>query len=918
MAFLTPEVQVVNNLQGCLGLNLGSLNFYLNEVQWLSMKNVIKIKGAREHNLKNIDLEIPKNKLVVFCGVSGSGKSSLAVDTLFAEGQRRYVQSLNTYARQFLGVASKPDVDQIDGLSPAIAIDQKGLSHNPRSTVGTATEVYDYLRLLFAKVGIPNCPSCGRPIERQTPQEVAGQIYQKVRNFVSAEGKARFLILSPLVRDKKGEFSQLFENLAKKGFQKVRIDDQFYFLDEDIVLIRTNRHNISVVVDKINLTAGPKNKKEFIKRLVDDIEISFELSDGLAILSQVNDKSFDFPERPKEYEDKLFSRRFNCPHCQISLPPIRPRLFSFNSPLGACPRCRGLGVVLKPDLDQVSRKKGKKIERRYLTTKSDSLRRHLEKYMVKQVCPDCQGARLKPEPLSVLVEKKNIAEVADLPLDKLAEWLKSLRHSDELHRKKIAEIIMSELEARVDFLISVGVNYLTLSREATTLSAGEAQRINLASQLGTGLTGVLYILDEPTVGLHPHDTDRLIKTLKKLRDLGNTVILVEHDENVLKKSDYLIEFGPWAGKKGGEIVCQQTPSDLIGNKNSLTGNYLSGRKKVKRMGQVNVDNLENWLRIVGCGEHNLKDLTVSFPLGAMSVVAGVSGSGKSTLIKDTLYPALKREIYGHFHRQAGRFESLSGFERLERALIVDQSPIGKTSRSNPATYIGVFDDIRDLFAETKEARLKGFTKSHFSFNVKKGRCPRCEGRGEIEIKMEFLPDVSIKCEECEGARYKEAVLEVDYKGKNIADILAMTVEEAAEFFAKHPKIKSKLELLSNIGLGYLQLGQISPTLSGGEAQRLKLARELVKKRNKSTIYLLDEPTTGLHYADLEKLLAVLRKLIQRGHTVIIIEHNLEIINQADWVVELGPTGGQKGGHLIAEGTPLDLKNNDDSITGRYL
>ncbi len=878
----------------------------------------IKIKGAREHNLKNIDLEIPKNKLVVFCGVSGSGKSSLAMDTLFAEGQRRYVQSLDTYARQFLGVASKPDVDQIDGLSPAIAIDQKGLSHNPRSTVGTATEVYDYLRLLYAKVGVPNCPSCGRPIERQTPREVAEQIFKQVHELIAVEGKSRFMILSPVVRTKKGEFTKLFENLAKKGFQQVRIDNQFYFLDEDIVLIRTNRHDISVVVDKINLTKQPKSKKDFIKRLIDDIEISFELSDGLAVLSKVKDSSFDFPDRPKDTEDKLFSRRFNCPHCQISLPPLRPRLFSFNSPLGACPNCRGLGVVLRPDLDQVSAKKGRKIERRYLTTKSDSLRRHLEKYMVKKTCPECNGARLKKEPLAVYINQKNIADVSDLSLEELSKWLDGLKNSGDLRHQKIADVIVSELESRVNFLISVGVNYLTLSREATTLSAGEAQRINLASQLGTGLTGVLYILDEPTVGLHPHDTDRLITTLKKLRDLGNTVILVEHDESVLNQSDYLIEFGPWAGKKGGKVVNAQPPKELKDNKNSLTGNYLSGRKKVKDMGQVNVDEIESWLEIAGCREHNLKDLAVRFPLGAMSVVAGVSGSGKSTLIKDTLYPALKREIYGHFHQQAGEFNTLKGFENIQRALIVDQSPIGRTSRSNPATYIGVFDEIRDLFAEIKESKLKGFTKSHFSFNVKKGRCPRCDGRGEIEIKMEFLPDVSVKCEECEGARYKESVLEVDYKGKNIADVLDMTVEEAEEFFAKLPKIKSKLELLSNIGLGYLELGQISPTLSGGEAQRLKLARELVKKRNKPTIYLLDEPTTGLHYADLEKLLAVLRKLIDRGHTIVIIEHNLEIIKQADWVVELGPTGGADGGHLIAEGTPLDLKNNDDSITGKYM
>jgi len=685
------------------------------------MKNTIKIKGAREHNLKDIDLEIPKNKLIVFCGVSGSGKSSLAMDTLFAEGQRRYVQSLNTYARQFLGVASKPDVDQIDGLSPAIAIDQKGLSHNPRSTVGTATEVYDYLRLLYAKVGVPNCPSCGRPIERQTPKDVSEQILEQVENEISTAGKARFLILSPVVQSKKGEFSQLLENLSKKGFQQVRIDDQFFFLDEDIALIRTNRHDISVVVDKINLTTKPDNQEKFLSRMVDNIEISFELSNGLAILSQVKDSSFDFPDRPKETEDQLFSRRFNCPHCQVSLPPLRPRLFSFNSPLGACPNCRGLGMVLRADLDQVSPKKGRKIERRYLTTQSESLRSHLEKYMIKQTCPECNGARLKKEPLAVYVAGKNIAEVANFSLDELLNWLQGLNDSEALRYQEIADVIVSELKTRVEFLISVGVDYLTLSREATTLSAGEAQRINLASQLGTGLTGVLYILDEPTVGLHPHDTGQLIKTLKKLRDLGNTVILVEHDEGVLNQADYLIEFGPGAGKKGGKVVNTQPPKDLKTSKNSLTGKYLSGREKVKNLGRVDIDQVENWLEINGCREHNLKDLSIKFPLGAMSVVAGVSGSGKSTLIKDTLHPALKREVYGHFHQQSGEFNTLKGFENLQRVLIVDQSPIGRTSRSNPATYIGVFDDIRDLFAETKEAKLKGFTKSHFSFNVKEGR-----------------------------------------------------------------------------------------------------------------------------------------------------------------------------------------------------
>ncbi|MBU2592268.1 MAG: excinuclease ABC subunit UvrA [Patescibacteria group bacterium] len=884
----------------------------------MTEQDEIIIRGAREHNLQDINLSIPKNKLVVFCGVSGSGKSSLAFDTLFAEGQRRYVESLSTYARQFLGIAPKPDVDQIKGLSPAIAIDQKGLSHNPRSTVGTVTEIYDYLRLLFAKAGNPVCPSCGRPIERQTPLQVAKQISEQATGLIASEGKARFLIMSPVVRDKRGEFTKLFQNLLGKGFRKARIDGHFYGLNEDIFLIRTNRHNIDLVIDKINLSAIPKDQKEFLGRLTDSVEMAFELSEGLAILSRVEDVGFDFPEKPKKTTDQLFSRRFSCPACRISLPPILPRLFSFNSPLGACSRCRGLGSILKVDPNRVSYHQSRRIEAQFFQTESDFIRKKLESLMIRETCPDCLGGRLNKEALSVLIDSKNISHVSGLALDEFSKWISGLlKKIEEVSQKEVVEIIIREIESRINFLIAVGVDYLSLSRDATSLSTGEAQRIRLASQLGTGLTGVLYILDEPTVGLHPRDTGRLIDTLKDLRDLGNTVIVVEHDQSVLESADFLVEFGPGAGKEGGKIVTSGLPGQFKKNTKSLTAAYLSGRKKVKKAKNKKTV-LKDWLTLRGCRQYNLKNLTVKFPLKTLTVVAGVSGSGKSTLIEGTLYPALSKTVYGHFHRTAGDYDSIDGSRGIERILVVDQSPIGKTSRSNPATYIGVFDDIRDLFALTKEAKVRGFTKSQFSFNVEGGRCPRCQGQGAIQVKMEFLPDVWVACEECNGSRFKESVLDVDYKDKSIADVLKMTVDEAAEFFANHRRIFPKLALLKEIGLGYLELGQISPTLSGGESQRLKLARELVKRSNKQMVYLLDEPTTGLHFADLEKLLTVLRKLVDAGHTVVVIEHNPEIIRQADWIVELGPEGGGKGGYLIAQGTPEQIKKNKDSVTGRFI
>lgn len=882
-------------------------------------KNQVAIKGAREHNLKNINLSFPKDKLVVFCGVSGSGKSSLAFDTLFAEGQRRYVQSLSTYARQFLGVAPKPDVDQIEGLSPAIAIDQKGLSHNPRSTVGTVTEIYDYLRLLFAKTGTPVCPSCSRPIERQTPIQVAKQVLDQVKNLLAVEGKARFLILSPVVRDKRGEFTKLLKNLSGKGFRSVRIDGHFYGLEEDFLLIRTNRHNIDVVIDQIELSRPPKSEKEFLGRVTDSIEMAFDLSEGLAISARVDDAGFDFPKKPKKVTDTFFSRRFSCPHCRISLPPIQPRLFSFNSPLGACPRCRGLGSVLKVNPERVTSDQINRIEAQFFQTESEFIRKKLESLMIREICPECIGARLNKEALSVLVDDKNISQLANMSLQIFSDWISDLmKQTNQLPQKEVVQIIIKEISARVDFLIAVGVDYLTLDRSATTLSTGEAQRIRLASQLGTGLSGVLYILDEPTVGLHPKDTKRLIKTLKKLRDLGNTVVVVEHDELVLDNADFLVEFGPGAGKKGGKVVTFGTPTSFKKEKDSLTASYLAGKKKILSIGDKSDISVKKWATITGCRQYNLKNISVRFPLEALTVIAGVSGSGKSTLVTDILYPALARNIHGRFHKLSGEHDSIDGIQEIKRVLVVDQSPIGKTSRSNPATYIGIFDTIREVFALTKEARVRGFTKSHFSFNVDGGRCPRCRGQGSIQVKMDFLPDVWVTCEECHGNRFKEAVLDIDYKDKNIADILKMTVSEAVVFFTNHQKIFSKLSLLKEIGLGYLKLGQISPTLSGGESQRLKLARELVKKSTKKTVYLLDEPTTGLHFADLEKLLAVLRKLVLAGHTVVVIEHHPEIIRQADWVLELGPEGGEKGGYLIAQGSPEQIKKNKDSVTGKYI
>lgn len=879
---------------------------------------VIKVVGAKEHNLQNINLEIPKGKLVVFSGVSGSGKSSLAMDTLYAEGQRRYVESLSSYARQFLGMMRRPEVDTIEGLSPAIAIDQKGLSHNPRSTVGTVTEIYDYLRVLYARIGHPHCPNCGREIGRQTAAGITKQVMKTLREKVAQEKTARYLILAPVARDKRGEFGQLFQNLRKKGFEQVRIDGRIYFLWEDLVLIKTNRHNIEVVTDRINLVKK-FDEKEIGQRVLDAVEIALDLSDGFVILAEVQDKGFVMPDKPEKMEDKLFSNRLACPECNLSLAEVEPRLFSFNAPQGACPECHGLGAKLKVDRSRVSPWRADQLEAQYYNTASDAVREEIERLMIRETCPACGGKRLRPEALGITIDQKSIAEVSGLALENLLDWINGLQAKVESAlEREVSLPIVKEISARLNFLIAVGVEYLTLDRPAATLSVGEAQRIRLASQIGTGLTGVLYVLDEPTVGLHQRDTQRLIGTLKKLRDLGNTVIVVEHDPEVLEAADWVVDFGPWAGKNGGLVVAAATPADLKKDGASLTGKYLSGKKKVAPANSGILLPERQYLTLTGCQEHNLKDLTVKFPLNHLVGVTGVSGSGKSTLIHETLYPAIKKALEPYFREKPGQFDTIEGTEVVHHVYLVDQRPIGRTSRSNPATYTGVFSEIRDLFTQTQEAHLRGFGKGHFSFNVTGGRCEACKGQGVIRIEMQFLPDVWVTCEECGGTRFKNEILEVEYKEKNIHEVLKMTIDEAMDFFKAFPKITSRLKVMQRIGLGYLELGQPSPTLSGGESQRLKLARELVRTSVEHTLYLLDEPTTGLHFADVEKLLVILRELVDKGNSVIVIEHNLDVIRNADWLIDLGPEGGEKGGQIVVEGTPREVAAHKDSWTGRYL
>ena len=881
--------------------------------------NTITIKGAREHNLKNINLAIPKNKLVVFTGVSGSGKSSLAFDTLYAEGQRRYVESLSSYARQFLQVSHRPDVDLIEGLSPAIAIDQKAISSNPRSTVGTVTEIYDYLRLLFARVGHPHCPSCGREISQQSLQQIVDQLLTEIRLEAQQKGVAKAYILSPVVKQKKGTFQALFANLKKQGYELARIDGYLTDLNTELNLLKNNKHTIEVVTDRLLVTKKDlKTPKLLRSRLFEASRQALNLSDGFLILSFAEDSSFSFSSAPKKMKDKLFSEHYACPACNLSVPQFQPAHFSFNSPQGACPECHGLGVKLTIDPAKVPAWKAAQLESRYYTTTSDFIRQEIEKLMIKTPCPLCHGARLKKESLSVTVDGKNIFEVTLLPLERLSRWLANLQ--DRLASQKEKEIsrpILKEIKTRLRFLLAVGLDYLTLARTAGSLSTGEGQRIRLASQIGTGLTGVLYILDEPTVGLHPRDNQRLIKTLKRLRDIGNTPIIIEHDTEVIQNADWIVDFGPGAGKKGGRIVSQGPLATIKKDPRSLTGQYLSGKKKIPIFPKP-ASPPSRWLTLTGCRQYNLKNITLRLPLNRLVCITGVSGSGKSTLIEETLYPAVKKELGLQVHQKPGRFQKITGTHYLDRVLMVDQSPIGKTSRSNPATYTSVFTEIRDLFAQTPQARLRGFTKSYFSFNTKGGRCEACQGQGQIKIEMQFLPDIYVECEVCRGQRFEDEVLEVTWQDKNIYQVLQLTVEEALAFFKAIPQITAKLEKLKAIGLDYLELGQPSPTLSGGESQRLKLARELVKPSRGHTLYLLDEPTVGLHFEDLKKLIRVLRELVDRGNSVVIIEHNLDVIKNADWIVDLGPEGGEAGGQIVVEGPPEKVVKHPTSYTAKFL
>lgn len=884
------------------------------------MIDKIIVKGARENNLKNVSFEFPKNKMTVFTGVSGSGKSSMAFDTLFAEGQRRYVESLSSYARQFLGNMKRPDVDLIEGLSPSIAINQKAISHNPRSTVGTVTEIYDYLRLLFARVGHPHCPNCGREVSPQTSKQIVTQILNIARSNTHGLNIYRILVLAPVVRDKKGDFHGLVENLRKQGYKWLRVDSCLIDLYSDFGIAKTNKHNIDAVIDRISINKDTlKDEKAIYDRLVDDVEQAMKLSNGLVYISEIKDPGFDFPANPKEMADTLYSENYACPICNLSLPEIEPRLFSFNSPQGACPECKGLGSKYQIDRSKFPEWKAKMLEGRYVTSQNDGVREELEKFMIKEECSICHGSRLNSDALSVTTLGKTIYEVSQLPIEKLETWINNLESKLDADREKEIVIpIKRELAARLEFLLAVGLDYLSLDREAGTLSSGESQRIRLASQIGTGLTGVLYILDEPTIGLHSRDNDRLITTLKKLKNLGNTVVVVEHDEDVIKNADHIVDFGLYAGKKGGEIIAEGSLEDIKNNKNSLTGKYLSGKLKIEsKLESVNPKN-NSKISITGARQWNLKNINVEFPLNKLICVTGVSGSGKSTLIHDTLFGGVRKAVLGSYYGTMGQFDKITGAENVSDVLLVDQSPIGRTPRSNPATYTKVFDDIRVLMAQTIEAKLRGYSQSRFSFNVKDGRCPVCEGQGQIKIEMQFLSDIYVTCDECHGSRFKEETLEVDYKGKNISEILKMTVDEALEFFQNIPSLRRKLTTIQEVGLGYLELGQPSNTLSGGESQRLKVSRELVKRVDGKMLYILDEPTTGLHFYDVDKLIKVLRHLVDNGNTVVLIEHNLDVIKNSDWIIDLGPEGGEKGGEIVAIGTVQDIIDCPRSYTGQYL
>jgi len=928
-------------------------------------KEYIVIKGAKEHNLKNIDLVLPRDKLIVFTGISGSGKSSLAFDTIYAEGQRRYIESLSSYARQFLGMMEKPDVEYIEGLSPAISIDQKTTSKNPRSTVGTITEIYDYLRLLFARVGKPHCYICGKPISQQT-------VDQMVDEVLKLKEGTKIQVLAPVVRGRKGEYQKLFEDLRRSGFARIRVDGIVYELEEEIRLDKNKKHSIDVIVDRLIVKEGIES------RLAGSIETALQLTGGIVNISIVDG------------DEIVFSQNFACVDCGVSYEEITPRLFSFNTPYGACPTCTGLGYLQKVDPDllipdksipigQVAingwnftetnsyarmileslakeynfslntpvEKLDKKIldiflygtgdekikiytprgiyfakyeglvnnlERRYKETQSEYVKQEIEEYMSTFTCPDCQGKRLKKEALAVLIEGKSIADVADMTVLQAKEFLQSLNLQGK--DRVIAQPVIKEILARLDFLIDVGLDYLTLSRSASTLSGGEAQRIRLATQIGSGLVGVLYILDEPSIGLHQRDNHRLIKTLKKLRDLGNTLIVVEHDEDTIKSADFIVDIGPGAGEHGGRVVAAGTLNDIISCEESITGQYLSGKKKIE-IPERRREPDGRWLTIKGASENNLKNIDVSFPVGLFTCVTGVSGSGKSTLVNEILYKAASA-ILNKSKEKPGKFQKIIGLEHFDKVINIDQSPIGRTPRSNPATYTGVFDYIREVFAQTPEAKLRGYKAGRFSFNLKGGRCEACSGDGIIKIEMHFLPDVYVPCDVCKGKRYNRETLEVKYKDKTIADVLEMTVEEALEFFKNIPRIKSKLQTLYDVGLGYIKLGQPSTTLSGGEAQRVKLATELSKKATGRTLYILDEPTTGLHMDDVNKLIAVLQRLVDMGNTVIVIEHNLDVIKVADYIIDLGPEGGDKGGEVVVYGSPEEVAMCERSYTGMFL
>ena len=932
------------------------------------MEDKIVIKGARVHNLKNIDVTIPRNKLVVFTGVSGSGKSSLAFDTLFAEGQRRYVESLSSYARQFLGQMDKPDVDSIDGLSPAISIDQKTTSKNPRSTVGTVTEIYDYLRLLYARIGIPHCPKCGKEIVSQTIDAICDKIISK------GDG-AKVIILAPVVRGRKGEYVKLLDSFKRSGYARVKIDGITYTLDEEIKLDKNLKHDISVVVDRLVIKDGIET------RLTDSLETALKMGDGLVVADT-------------DGREETFSTKFACTDCGISIEEVTPRLFSFNSPYGACPECNGLGFKNVIDVNRVvdwdkslaggalnlngwnfdtakhansiyaalakrhnfsmhtplkdlpketvdlilygnnevyeleyksanmhtfynTRFEGviPNLYRRYKETTSDYVKADIERYMIEEECEACKGRRLKTEALAFTIGGKNIMEFCNMPIDKALEFIDGLKFTDK--ERTIAHQILIEIRARLNFLANVGLKYLTLSRASATLSGGESQRIRLATQIGSGLVGVLYILDEPSIGLHQRDNGKLLSALKRLRDLGNTLVVVEHDEETMMSADCIIDIGVGAGENGGKLVASGTPQEIMNCKESVTGQYLSGRKRIEVPRTRRVPS-KNYLEVSGAAQNNLKNIDVKIPIGLITAVTGVSGSGKSSLVNGILYPALASELNNAEKLRQGKYDKINGMEFFDKVINIDQSPIGRTPRSNPATYTGVFTAIRDLFAMTPDAKARGYNSGRFSFNVKGGRCENCSGDGILKIEMHFLPDVYVPCDVCHGKRYNRETLEVKYKGKSIYDVLEMTISEACEFFENIPSIYGKIKTLDQVGLGYMKLGQPATTLSGGEAQRVKLATELSKRSTGKTCYILDEPTTGLHTADVDKLIYILQSLAESGNTVIVIEHNLDVIKTADYVIDLGPEGGDEGGTVVATGTPEEIAEVKESATGQYL